>query len=86
MPPSAFAYLSISSSCSPSLPSPLCPANEINVDLRKAEAELAATLASLDPTVKERLGDLVKPDDLDPFEVRALGQFSADDALNILDR
>eukprot|EP00752_Nemacystus_decipiens_P013835 g12284.t1 len=55
-------------------------------NLRKTEAELAATLSSLDPKVREKLGELVKPDDLDPFEVRALGQFNTGDALDILER
>ncbi|CBN79324.1 conserved unknown protein [Ectocarpus siliculosus] len=55
-------------------------------NLRKTEAELAATVAALDADVRGRLSELVKPDELDPFEVRALGKFDTADALDILDR
>lgn len=43
-------------------------------------------MASLTPAVRDRLSELVKPDDLDPFEVRALGKFDTVDALDILSR
>ena len=56
------------------------------LDLKKTEAELVAALAALDEAVRAKVGQLVRPDELDPFEVRALGKFDVADALDILER
>lgn len=56
------------------------------IDLRKTEAELGLALAALDAGVRSRLQELVKPEELDPFEVRALGRFDVTDAMDILER
>ena len=45
-----------------------------------------AALAALDDAVRARVEELVRPDELDPFEVRALGKFAVTDALDILQR
>lgn len=54
--------------------------------LRKAEAELAIALDALDEAVRSRLEEIVRADELDPFEVRALGKFDVADAMDILAR
>lgn len=56
------------------------------IDLQKMEAELGVALAALDAGVRSRLEELVKPEELDPFEVRALGKFGVTDAMDILER
>lgn len=50
------------------------------------EAERVAALAALEEDVRDRLAELVQPDDLDAFEIRALGQFDKADAMDILGR
>lgn len=74
----------------PSHPTPSHPTPShltlLNTDLRKAEAESVAAVAALDETVRARLEELVRPDELDSFEVRALGKFDVVDAMDILDR
>lgn len=47
------------------------------IDLRKMEAELGLALAALAAGVRSRLQELVKPEDLEPFEVRALGRLAS---------
>ena len=54
--------------------------------LRKAETELAAALEALDESIRDRLEEILRPDELDPFEVRALGKFDVVDAMDILAR
>lgn len=43
-------------------------------------------LSALDEDVRARLEGLIKPDELDPFELRALGRFDKGDAMDILER
>lgn len=54
--------------------------------LRKAEADLAAALDALDEAVRSRLEEIIRTDELDPFEVRSLGKFDVADAMDILGR
>lgn len=50
------------------------------------EAERAVALSALDGDVRARLEGLVQPNELDAFEIRALGKFDKADAVDILGR
>lgn len=65
---------------------PFSEPTSLDGDLRKAEAELAASLSALDGDVRARLEEVIRADELDPFEVRSLGRFDKADALGILQR